>query len=136
MFTRPDSRDAPHLFGLGLQEMLADEITTDLRNIRTQASADARRFFTPITRNLVSKGINYGVITAFANGTVNSSGVDGVDTDLRVRPFFAEGKTISIREFLVGAFNAQMGIEAVDPLLATATGGGRVVTPAGMVLDG
>src|SRR5262245_14716547 len=26
--TRPDSRDAPHLFGLGLKEMLADEITT------------------------------------------------------------------------------------------------------------
>ena len=27
VFTRPDSRDAPHLFGLGLQEMLGDEIT-------------------------------------------------------------------------------------------------------------
>ncbi|MDE3196536.1 MAG: hypothetical protein KGN84_09340, partial [Acidobacteriota bacterium] len=26
-FTRPDSRDSPHLFGLGLKEMLADEIT-------------------------------------------------------------------------------------------------------------
>src|SRR5258708_2355345 len=25
--TKPDSRDAPHLFGLGLKEMLADEIT-------------------------------------------------------------------------------------------------------------
>src|SRR6476660_7848232 len=25
--TRPDSRDAPHLYGLGLKEMLADEIT-------------------------------------------------------------------------------------------------------------
>lgn len=35
--TRPDSRDAPHLFGLGLKEMLADEITADLRNIRQQA---------------------------------------------------------------------------------------------------
>src|SRR3989338_2570893 len=29
--TRPDSRDGPHLFGAGLVEMLADEITTDLR---------------------------------------------------------------------------------------------------------
>ena len=35
--TRPDSRDAPHLFGLGLKEMLADEITAELRNIRAQA---------------------------------------------------------------------------------------------------
>ncbi len=136
VFTRPDSRDAPHLFGLGLQEMLADEITTDLRNIRAQAIADARRFFIPITRGLFSKGIGYGFITAFPNGTVNTSGVDGVDPDLRVRPFFAEGKTISIREFVVGAFNAEMGIEAVDPVLATASSGGRAVTPAGMVLDG
>ncbi len=35
--TRPDSRDAPHLFGLGLKEMLADEITSDLRAIRSAA---------------------------------------------------------------------------------------------------
>jgi hypothetical protein len=134
--TRPDSRDAPHLFGLGLQEMLGDEITTDLRNIRAGAIADATRFHTTIVRNLVSKGISYGTIRAFANGTVDTSGVDGVDPDLRVRPFFAQGGTISIREFLVGAFNAEMGLEAVDPLLASAAAGGRVVTPSGMVLDG
>ena len=39
--TRPDSRDAPHLFGLGLKEMLADEITRDLRDLRAQALAAA-----------------------------------------------------------------------------------------------
>src|SRR6476469_8732475 len=38
--TRPDSRDAPHLFGLGLKEMLADEITRDLRAIRSQAGKE------------------------------------------------------------------------------------------------
>ena len=32
--TRPDSRDAPHLFGLGLVEQLADEMTVELRSIR------------------------------------------------------------------------------------------------------
>ena len=41
--TRPDSRDAPHLFGLGLKEMLADEITSDLRDLRAQALASARQ---------------------------------------------------------------------------------------------
>ena len=35
--TRPDSRDAPHLFGLGLKEILADEITTDLRQLQDRA---------------------------------------------------------------------------------------------------
>src|SRR5688572_21947585 len=134
--TRPDSRDAPHLFGLGLQEMLGDEITADLRSMRAQAIDQARRERRTITRNLFSKGINYGTIRAFANGSVDTSGVDGVDADLRVRPFFAQGGTISIREFLVGAFNAEMGVEAVDPLLSAAVGGARVVTPSGMVLDG
>ena len=37
VFTRPDSRDAPHLFGLGIIEMLGDEITQDLRRIRDEA---------------------------------------------------------------------------------------------------
>ena len=38
--TRPDSRDAPHLFGLGLKEMLADEMTSE--PARSRASG-ARR---------------------------------------------------------------------------------------------
>src|SRR6185436_16730430 len=41
--TRPDSRDAPHLFGLGLKEMLADEITSELRDVQATAVTLARR---------------------------------------------------------------------------------------------
>jgi hypothetical protein len=138
--TRPDSRDAPHLFGLGLKEMLADEITAELRAIRAQAVFDARRFGASVTRSLrTSSGkgnISYGSITARPNGTVDTSQVDGVNPDLRVRPFFLHGDTISMREFLVGAFNAEMGLESVDPELRAAAAGGRFVTPSGMVLDG
>jgi hypothetical protein len=136
VFTRPDSRDAPHLFGLGLQEMLADEITRDLRVVRSAALQSAREQGKPVQRSLVSKGINFGQIRALPDGSVDTSRVAGVNPDLRVRPFFAQGGTISIREFVVGAFNAEMGIEAVDPDLDAAASGGRVVTPAGMVLDG
>jgi len=134
--TRPDSRDAPHLFGLGLQEMLADEITADLRAIRARAAELAAQRLQSATLPLVSKGIRYGQIRVHPNGAVDTSGVRGVDDDLRVRPFFAQGGTISIREFLVGAFNAEMGIEASDPLLHAAGAGARIVTPAGLVLDG
>src|SRR5205807_7709031 len=101
--TRPDSRDSPHLFGLGLKEMLADEITTDLRNTRDLAITQAMQSHRSVTKNLVSKGIHYGSITANADGTVDTAKVEGVDSDLRVKPFFAEGSTISIREFIVGA---------------------------------
>ncbi len=134
--TRPDSRDAPHLFGLGLKEMLADEITTDLRNVRASALLEATKKKSAVTRNLVSKGISFGSITANPDGTVDTSRVEGVNADLRVRPFFAEGSTISMREFLVGAFRNEMGLEAADPDLLKASAGGRVVTPSGMILDG
>jgi hypothetical protein len=134
--TRPDSRDAPHLFGLGLKEMIADEITADLRAIKAQAIADAAARDHSVTKPLKSKGINYGTITANPDGSLNTSNVQGVDPDLRVRPFFHHGGTISIREFVVGALNAEMGLQAVDPDLTAASGGGRVTTPSGMVLDG
>jgi hypothetical protein len=134
--TRPDSRDAPHLFGLGLQEMLADEITADLRAIRSQALAQAKAQRRVVSRELSSKGISYGWIKAAPDGKLDSSRVRGVDPDLRVKPFFAHGGTTSIREFVVGALNDEMGMQAVDPLLLDAAAGGQVTTPTGMVLDG
>ena len=134
--TRPDSRDAPHLFGLGLKEMLADEITSDLREARAWAATQAKATKAPVTVALASKSISYGALTALPDGTIDTSRVIGVDPDLRVRPFFAHGGKISIREFVVGALNDEMGLQAVDPELAAAKVGGRFVTPAGMVLDG
>jgi mono/diheme cytochrome c family protein len=134
--TRPDSRNAPHLFGLGLKEMLADEITADLRALRSQAIDSAQQTAHDATVVLVSKGINYGKLTARPDGSVDTRGVRGINGDLRVRPFFAHGQTISIREFVVGALRDEMGLQAVDPDLAAAQAGARFVTPAGMVLDG
>lgn len=154
--TRPDSRDAPHLFGLGLKEMLADEITSDLRAIRDRALRDAaggtsRDAFRcrrnpaacqaksgPVTVRLVSKGIDFGSLTAFPDGTVDASKVRGIDPDLRVRPFFQHGETISIREFAIGAFNAEMGLQATDPVLCAATDPGSPIattSPAGFRYD-
>jgi Di-haem oxidoreductase, putative peroxidase len=134
--TRPDSRDAPHLFGLGLKEMLADEMTGQLRQIQAAAVAAAKSTGRSATRALVAKGVSFGTITASPSGALDTSGVQGVDPDLRVRPFFANGGTISIREFVVGALHGEMGLDAADPDLSVASAHGQAVTPAGMVLDG
>ena len=134
--TRPDSRDAPHLFGLGLKEMLADEMTDELRKIREEAVAKAISRGAGVKRVLMAKGVRFGHVIGKPDGTVDVSGVEGVDDTLRVRPFFAHGETMSIREFIVGALNAEMGLQVADPDLAAAAAGARVVTPAGMVLDG
>jgi hypothetical protein len=136
--TRPDSRDAPHLFGLGLVEMLADEITQDLRATRSKAVSLATRLHFPVTLPLVSKGIPYGFIRARADGTVDTSLVRSVDADLRVRPLFHQGGEFSIRRFAVGAFKDEMGMESADVDQCRATdpaGPVKVTTPAGLILD-
>jgi hypothetical protein len=134
--TRPDSRDAAHLFGLGLKEMLADEMTGVLRRIRDAVVDTATQRQREVRAPLVAKGVAFGFISARADGSVDVSEIVGVDPDLRIRPFFAHGETISIREFIVGALNAEMGLQVVDPDLAAADAGHRMVTPSGMVLDG
>ena len=134
--TRPDSRNAPHLFGLGLREMLADEITAELRQRRDAAIAEARTMQSRVTRPLIAKGLDYGEVTANPDGTADLAQLKGVDRDLRVKPFFAHGETFSIRDFIVGALQNEMGMQAVDSDLSAAAAGRRIVTPAGMALDG
>lgn len=134
--TRPDSRDAPHLYGLGLKEMLADEMTAELRAIRAAAVTEAAKSGQMVTRPLEAKGISFGSIKAAPDGAVDTTAVDGVDPDLRVRPFFAHGGTISIREFVIGALNNEMGMQAFDPDLRAAGAGATVTTAGGLVLDG
>jgi CxxC motif-containing protein (DUF1111 family) len=51
-------------------------------------------------------------------------------------PPFAHGATTSIREFVVGAFNDEMGLQAVDQLTIAGANRQRVTTPTGMVLNG
>lgn len=85
-------------------------------SILEDSSADAG-----ITKDLVAKGVHFGRITAFADGRLDTSDVQGVDSDLRIRPFFHEGLTISMREFIVGAFKDEMGLQSPDPILCAVT---------------
>lgn len=119
--TRPDSRDAPHLFGLGIVEQLADEMTTELRADRDAAIARAVDTGASQRTKLQAKGVQFGHITVNADGSVNDSEIEGVDADLRVRPFFHHGQTVSIREFIIGAFKDEMGLQAWDPILCQVT---------------
>ena len=112
-------------------------MTTDLRSTRALAQTQAQQKRKPVTLKLSSKGVQFGSIKGNPDGSVDVSQVVGVDPDLRIKPFMAEGSVISIREFIAGALHKEMGLEASsDPDLTSASTGGRVVTPAGMVLDG
>lgn len=134
--TRPDSRDAPHLFGLGLQEMIADEMTRSLRSQRDALVEQAKESGSGASTTLTAKGVSFGTLSVDGAGVLDVSQLEGLDPDLRVKPFFAQGSSFAMREFIIGAFKDEMGLQAYDPDLAVAAAGGVVTTPSGMVLDG
>ena len=90
--------------------MLADEITTELRAIRAAARISAARSRgVSRSRARLSQGHRLRLDHARSRRHRRHSAVEGVDPDLRVRPFFAHGGTISIREFVVGASTPRWG---------------------------
>lgn len=136
--SRPDSRDAPHLFGLGLTEQLADEMTKKLRQQRNRAIELAAADNRCASTMLKAKNISFGTITACPDGEIDTSAVIGVDEDLRIKPFFHHGGTISIREFIIGAFRDEMGMQSPDPVLCAVTDPDNpetVISPSGFEYD-
>lgn len=109
-----DERNTLGMNGSGAIEMLAREMTTDLLRIRNAAQAEAKSLGRDVTRQLDTKGVNFGRITAHADGTADTSKVEGVDRDLIIKPFHQKGVVNSVRVFTVNAFNHHHGMEAVE----------------------
>ncbi|MDA4844563.1 di-heme oxidoredictase family protein [Hoeflea poritis] len=109
-----NERNTNHVLGAGLIELLAREMTADLQAQRTEALVRARSTGEPQTVRLTTKGVEFGKITAEPDGIVDLSGIDGVDTDLVIRPFSQKGVIGSLRQFTVNALNHHHGIQAVE----------------------
>ncbi len=109
-----NERNTLGMNGSGAIEMLAREMTEDLHNLRQAAIIRARSSGRPATVPLITKEINFGEITAFPNGTVDTSNVEGVDADLIIKPFHQKGVVNSVRVFTVNAFNHHHGMQAVE----------------------
>jgi hypothetical protein len=109
-----DERASLSVFGSGLIEMLAREMTLELQSIQHEASSEAKLAGAPVTRDLVTKGVSFGSITTRPDGTIDSSRVEGVDPDLIIKPFMQKGVIVSLREFVVKALNQHFGMQAVE----------------------
>lgn len=115
-------RNTPHLFGLGAIQRLAEEMTEALQKIRQQAEADACASETPVTVNLVAKGVKFGKLTAIpskdGNGpctvTWDTSKVLGIGPDLVVRPLQWKGSVAFVRDFNRGAAHNELGMQGVE----------------------
>lgn len=117
-----NERNTNHLFGAGLIELLAREMTTDLHNIRVQALNDAHSTKQPVKAELLTKGVSYGFITAQPDGVVDLSAIQGIDTDLIIRPFSQKGVFASLRQFTINALNQHHGMQAIERFGARWTG--------------
>ena len=130
-------RCAPTSSASASREMLADEITTRLRSIREHGDRAG------VTEEIGGhpapdqQGHQLRHDSRPAGWHCRHIGREGVDADLRVRPFFYHGGMFSIREFIVGALKNELGLAmAHDPDLATAHAGGTAKTATGMILNG
>jgi hypothetical protein len=97
-----------------LIELLAQEMTADLRGERTAALKQARAIGHPMTAALNTKGVDFGKVTANPDGTVDNSSIQGVDADLTLRPFSQKGVFASLRQFTIKALNVHHGMEATE----------------------
>ncbi|MEM7463801.1 MAG: di-heme oxidoredictase family protein [Pseudomonadota bacterium] len=109
-----NERGTNHLFGAGLVELLAREMTDDLHEIRQSALAQAVSAGEPVTVDLETKGVRFGSLTAMPDGIADLSKIEGIDSDLVVRPFSQKGVMTSLRQFTVNAMNHHHGMQAVE----------------------
>ncbi|MEM8813144.1 MAG: di-heme oxidoredictase family protein [Pseudomonadota bacterium] len=107
-----NERNTNHLFGAGLVELLAREMTRDLQALRANALADARINNEAVSTALITKGVSFGRLTAEPDGFVDLTAVEGVDPDLIVRPFGQKGVVASLRQFTINALNQHHGMQA------------------------
>ncbi len=102
------------LFGSGWIELLAREMTVELKATAEKAIEEARRTGNDVTVDLVTKGVSFGRITAHRDATIDFSELEGVDNDLVIRPFQQKGVVVSLREFGVKAMNSHFGMQASE----------------------
>lgn len=104
--------------GSGFVEMLARQMTADLQVERDATPSGS-------STQLMSKGVSFGILTHNADGTWNTSQVQGLAApslaskgttppSLIIRPLHQVGNVISIRQFSNNAFNHHHGMQSEE----------------------
>jgi hypothetical protein len=134
-------RNAPHLFGSGAVQRLAEEMTDELRGKATAAIATCGAIGCQVVVALTSKGIDFGTVVitrrepggtpannctgtdaipfidpvdCLAGVTADIAGLRGLARDLVVRPFQWKGSIAFVRDFNRDASNQELGMQAVE----------------------
>jgi hypothetical protein len=107
------------MFGSGFIEMLARQMTGDLRAIRDGLAPGE-------SAALASKGVDFGVLQRPEDGSWDTSAVEGLPPQslassgsddppsLVIQPFHQSGSVVSIRQFTNNAFNHHHGMQPAE----------------------
>ncbi|WP_289029055.1 di-heme oxidoredictase family protein [uncultured Paraglaciecola sp.] len=106
-------RQAPHIFGLGGLQLLAEEMTTELQLLRDQAIIDSCKTKTRLSISMTAKDINFGSLHVLCK-RINYRDLAGIDKDLVVKPFEWKGLTAFTRDFVRGAAHQELGMQATE----------------------
>ena len=98
-----NERGTISMFGSGLIELIAREMTSELLSIRDTALKQAELTKGPVTAALNTKGVHFGKLIAWPDGLIDASKIEGVDEDLIVKPFSQKGVFTSLREFTINS---------------------------------
>jgi mono/diheme cytochrome c family protein len=109
-------RATTSLYGNGVVQLLAEEMTEQLLAARDAAATAAKgKPGTPATQPLKANGVDFGsvIATAGISGevTFDMSKVRGVSPDLVVRPLGWKGQIAAVRNFSTAASTFGMGME-------------------------
>lgn len=106
-------RQAPHIFGMGGVQLLAEEMTVELQALRDAAIVQSCSSHKRIDVELEAKGINFGAISVSCK-RIRFRNLEGVDRDLVVKPFEWKGLTAFVRDFVRGASHQELGMQAIE----------------------
>jgi mono/diheme cytochrome c family protein len=112
-------RNPPSLFGAGVRQAMADEITSRLQGRFRALVADTAG--ARIERDLCvtdTSPVCFHIVAE--RGQVISA--DGIDPDLVVRPFGWKGREATLRDFARGGFRVHFGIQDEDKIAAYCAG--------------
>ncbi len=111
---RANIRHTRAIYGSGLKERLAEEMTADLARQVDAARAQAKASGQTVTVDLLTKGVGYGRVTVEPDGALDTRAVQGLDADLIVKPFSAKGTVATLREFTQDAAERHLGLRTVE----------------------
>lgn len=107
-----DARNPPALVAPGVVQALAREMTRDLQRQRDALLRAAGGDGGAQEARLVTKGIGFGVLRVGADGTLDASGLQGIDADLVVKPFGWKGTLATIADFSAEALQVHTGVQS------------------------